>query len=59
MLRLILEQCKAYGLKEVLVTCDATNEGSRRSIIRNRGVFEKTVHVDGSDIHRYWIQLEK
>lgn len=59
MLRLILERCKAYGLKEVLVTCDATNEGSRRSIIRNRGVFEKTVHVDGSDIHRYWIQLEK
>jgi predicted acetyltransferase len=57
MLRLILKRCKEYGLKEVLVTCDGSNDGSRKSIIANRGVFEKTVHVDGMDIQRYWINL--
>lgn len=58
MLRLMLKRCKEYGLNEVLVTCDATNEGSRRSIIANNGVFDKTVDVDGMQIQRYWIQLE-
>ena len=57
MLRLILKRCKVYGLNEVLVTCNGTNEGSRKSIIANRGAFEKTVHVDGMDIQRYWINF--
>lgn len=59
MLRLALDQCRARGLERVLLTCNVDNEGSRRTIIRNGGVFEGT-EVDPSDGHetqRWWIAL--
>lgn len=57
MLRLILKRCKAFGLNEILITCDASNEGSLRSILANKGVFESSVEIDGTEVQRYWIQL--
>ncbi|MGL5750335.1 MAG: GNAT family N-acetyltransferase [Paraclostridium sp.] len=57
MLRQNLENCKAYGLDKVLITCDDDNEASRKVITLNGGVFEKSVEVDGSIKERYWIQL--
>ena len=38
MLRLVLEEARRLGLKQVLVTCDAANEASRRTIRTNGGV---------------------
>lgn len=31
------------------------NPASKKTILANGGVFEKTVEVDGSRIKRYWI----
>lgn len=49
----------SLGLRRVLVTCDATNAGSMRTIEKNGGVFEDV--VDGPDLdgplRRYWIDL--
>ena len=57
MLRLALPYCKRIGLDRVLITCDANNEGSRRTILSNGGVYESTVHEpeENIDLERYWI----
>ncbi len=59
MLRLALGFCRQIGLERVLVSCKPDNEGSRRTILANGGVYEHTVHVpgEGIDLERYWIAL--
>jgi len=59
MLRDALPYCREIGLDRVLITCNASNEGSRRTIQKNDGVYESTVHEPGEDvdIQRYWIEL--
>ena len=62
MLELILPVCREFGEKRVLVTCDKTNEASRRTIVKNGGVLENEVSdevnlTEGGIIQRYWIEL--
>ena len=42
-----------------MVACEPWNDGSRKTILRNGGVYEKTVHEDGEniDLEHYWISL--
>ena len=51
--------CKNFGLDRVLITCLVENEASRRTILANGGVYEKTVFCerDGVSLQRYWIDL--
>lgn len=56
MLQLVLDEAKRIGLNRVLVTCDADNEASRRTIERCGGVFERMTQDDGAPIRRYWIE---
>lgn len=58
MLRQNLINCKQFGLDKVLITCDAKNIGSKKTIIANGGIFEKEIIVDGERIERYWIKLK-
>ena len=59
MLRLALPYCRGLGLTKVLISCEVSNEGSRRTIVSNGGVYESTVHEPGEnlDLERYWIEL--
>ena len=59
MLRLALPYCKRLGLDRVLISCEPDNQGSRRTILSNGGVYESTVHEPEEDIdlERYWITL--
>lgn len=59
MLRACLPHCREIGLDRVLVTCDETNVGSRKTILANGGVYEITVREPGEDsrLERYWIDL--
>ena len=59
MLRLVLPACKALGLDRVLISCVEGNEGSKRTILRNGGVYESTVFEPGEGVYleRYWIDL--
>ena len=59
MLRLALPYCKGLGLDRVLISCEVNNEGSRRTILSNGGVYESTVHEpeENIDLERYWITL--
>ena len=57
MLRLVLPKCRALGIDRALVCCVQGNEGSRRTILNNGGVYESTVHEPDRDewMERYWI----
>jgi len=59
MLRDALPHCKALGIRDVLISCLTDNEGSRRTILANGGVYESTVHEPEMDreLERYWIHL--
>lgn len=59
MLSAVLPYCREIGLKRILIACEPWNEGSRRTILENGGVYEKTVHEPEEDIdlERYWISL--
>lgn len=54
-----LPHCRELGLKRVLVTCDSSNEGSRRAIRANGGVYEGSVRLEAENatLERYWIEI--
>ena len=59
MLAALLPHCRALGLDRVMIACEPWNEGSRRTILANGGVYEKTVHEPerNIDLEQYWIRL--
>ena len=59
MLGAALPLCRQLGLKRVMIACEPWNEGSRRTILANGGVYEKTVHEpeENIDLEQYWIEL--
>ena len=61
MLKTALPKCRELGIDRVLITCIKGNEGSRRTILNNGGVYECTVHEpdEGIDLERYWIDLSR
>ncbi|MDX1992385.1 MAG: GNAT family N-acetyltransferase [bacterium] len=59
MLKLALEEARTLGLSRVMLTCDSTNEASRRIIQSNGGQFEDERLLDGRDVptQRWWIDI--
>ena len=62
MLKLMLDVCREYGEQKVLITCDKTNDASRRTIVNNGGILENEIKDDAGlgkcgIIQRYWITL--
>lgn len=57
MLQLDLENARRLGLQRVMVTCDDGNIASEKTILKNGGVYEKDVPVDGRVVKRFWIEL--
>ncbi len=59
MLKEALKYCKELGINRVLVSCLSDNEGSRKTILANCGVYESTVKLPNSDeyLERYWIEM--
>lgn len=57
MLRLVLPECRKLGLERILVCCLEGNEGSRKVILSNGGVYESTVYWPerNVELERYWI----
>lgn len=60
MLGAVLPVCKSLGIFDVLICCLDDNEGSRRTILKNGGVYECTVYEPQKDVYleRYWIHLK-
>ena len=59
MLAELLPVCRGMLLGRVLITCLTGNAASRRTIIKNGGVYENTVFEPESKVNleRYWIKL--
>ena len=57
MLRLALSYCSSLGLDRVMISCNADNEGSRRTILRRGGVLEREFRHSGGTVQIYWIIL--
>lgn len=59
MLAACLPLCREMGLDRVLITCRTDNEGSRRTILANGGVYQSTVYEpeEAVMLQRYWIEL--
>ncbi|OPJ62854.1 GNAT family N-acetyltransferase [Clostridium oryzae] len=57
MLSLALQTAKEFGINKALVTCDKSNLGSARTIIKNGGVLENEIIEDGELVQRYWIEI--
>lgn len=53
-----LQIAKQMELDKVLVTCDKTNVGSSKTIIRNGGVLEaECTEENGNTVLRFWINV--
>lgn len=57
MLQMDLENARRLGIQRVMITCDDDNIGSEKTILKNGGVYEKDVPVDGRMVKRFWIEL--
>lgn len=57
MLRLNIENAKRLGIPKLMITCNANNLASKKTILTNSGVFEKTVDGDGHQVMRFWIEV--
>ena len=59
MLSSVLPYCKSLDINDVLVSCLVGNEGSRRTILRNGGVYAETVLEPREDVllEKYWIHI--
>ena len=56
----MLFRSRKLGLDKVMVSCRDDNEGSRRVILGNGGIYESAVHEPdaGINLERYWISLD-
>ena len=60
MLSMVLDFCRSLGIEKALVSCVEGNEGSRRTILANGGVYIDTVREEdrGIDLQRYYIDTK-
>jgi len=58
MLESVLPYCKTLGIHSVLITCLEDNEASRRTILKNGGIYEDTrISDENEHLQRYWIEI--
>ena len=59
MLKAVLPVCRELGIDKVLITCIKGNEGSKRTILNNGGIYESTVYEPDEkvELEKYWISL--
>lgn len=50
--------CKDLNIEKVLIMCDDDNPASRKTILKNGGVFDSSEAIDGSVKERYYITLK-
>lgn len=58
MIGLALQECRKLGIDRVLMVCDKENVCSAKSIIKNGGVLENEIEVNGIIEQRYWIDIQ-
>lgn len=54
-IRLGLIECKKLGIYKVLISCKKWNQASRKTIVRNGGVYYRDVNIENETLEQYWI----
>ncbi|MFZ1321929.1 MAG: GNAT family N-acetyltransferase [Ignavibacteria bacterium] len=54
-LELSLKEVKKLGITKALVTCNKENIASKKTILKNNGMFYKENEVDGVNVLSFWI----
>ncbi len=59
MLKAALPECRKIGLDRIMISCYPENEGSRKTILANGGIYDSTVYWEEREVYleRYWIDL--
>jgi len=57
MVALAIKECKMLGINKILMVCDRENIGSAKSIVKNNGVLENEIEINGIVEQRYWITV--
>ena len=55
-LALTLQRAAARGISRALIVCEPENVGSIKVILKNGGIFEREVQLQGSVRRRYWVR---
>lgn len=55
MIALALQEAKKLGINRVLMCCDRQNTASAKTIVKNGGVLENEIKVNGAVKQRYWV----
>ncbi len=56
-LELTLLEAKKLGIEKALITCNKSNIGSAKSILKNRGEFWKEAPMENRTTQYYWISI--
>ena len=56
---LAIQYAKDIGIDRVLITCNANNIASEKTILKNGGVLENIIDIDDIKEKRYWIDITK
>jgi predicted acetyltransferase len=48
--------CRSLDIKDILVTCNSDNIGSKKIILKNKGILDSTVTHGNFKVERYWIK---
>lgn len=57
MLKIALQECRKLQMKKVLITCNADNIASAKTIKYCGGILENEVSNDDTLTQRYWVEL--
>jgi len=59
LVKLAIEKCHEFNIKNILMVCDKTNIPSSKTIIYNKGILENEIQIENKIIQRYWIIGDK
>lgn len=57
MIQLSLDILKSYEIHDVLMVCNKKNIASAQTIIKNGGILENELIINGQTEQRYWIKI--
>lgn len=57
MLKMALEKCRNLGMNKILLTCNADNIASAKTIKYCGGILENEVQEEDVLVQRYWVEL--
>lgn len=59
MLQLVLERANTIGIQDVILSCKASNTGSKKTILKNGGQYQRSFEFEGEEAKVFKVILVK